>query len=97
MKQPDPKKTRICLRVHGRVQGVGFRWWARREADALGLAGTVRNREDGTVEIEAEGPGAAVVALRQRLRQGPSSARVVSVEDLEPGTGPLPHPFTIAR
>ena len=37
----------ICFVVHGRVQGVGFRWWTHREAERLGIGGTVRNRPDG--------------------------------------------------
>jgi len=41
--------------VHGQVQGVGFRWWAAREADRLGVTGWVRNRPDGAVEALVEG------------------------------------------
>ena len=95
MERGIPNKTRIHLRLHGRVQGVGFRWWTRREAVALGLDGFVRNRGDGSVEVEVEGPAAAIDRLRQRLRVGPSSARVERVEVLEAGISPLPHPFTI--
>lgn len=95
VKQVEPKKTRILLRLHGRVQGVGFRWWTRREAFGLELAGVVRNRRDGSVEVEAEGEEAAIEALRHRLRQGPAAARVDRVEELKPGRAPLPHPFAI--
>ncbi len=65
--------------VHGDVQGVGFRWWTAREAARLGVRGWVTNRDDGTVEVHAEGDPAAVDALVAGLRQGPRWARVVRV------------------
>jgi acylphosphatase len=72
--------------VHGSVQGVGFRMAARREALRLGVAGSVRNRFDGTVEAEVEGEADAVRAMVAWLERGPSSARVerVDVEPAEP-------------
>ncbi len=72
--------TRRHLRVRGRVQGVGFRWFARETAASLGLAGWVRNREDGTVEAEAEGRAAALDEFVRRLRGGCPGARVDSIE-----------------
>jgi acylphosphatase len=42
--------------VKGRVQGVGFRWWTRARALELGLAGTATNRDDGPLQVVAEGP-----------------------------------------
>jgi len=66
--------------VHGTVQGVGFRMAARREAERLGLAGSVRNRFDGTVEAEAEGEADAVTAFGAWLAHGPDTARVDRVE-----------------
>jgi acylphosphatase len=72
---------RVHLVVHGRVQGVGFRHFATLEARALGLAGTVRNRPDGTVEIEAEGGAGAVDQLVAAVRRGPTGARVEHVEE----------------
>ncbi|HET7226542.1 MAG TPA: acylphosphatase [Candidatus Eisenbacteria bacterium] len=62
--------------IHGQVQGVGFRAFVAREAAALALAGEVRNRADGTVEVHAEGPRAALETLVGRLAQGPRFARV---------------------
>ncbi|MEW5790256.1 MAG: acylphosphatase [Pseudomonadota bacterium] len=62
--------------VAGRVQGVAFRAHARRRAAELGLAGWVRNRRDGTVEVWAEGDGAALQALLDWLRRGPPLAEV---------------------
>ena len=73
--------TRRHLRVRGRVQGVGFRWFAREEAESLGLAGWVRNREDGSVEAEAEGRAAALDEFVRRLRVGCPGARVDSIEE----------------
>ena len=69
--------------VTGRVQGVWFRGWTQQQAQALGLAGWVRNRKDGAVEIIAAGPEAAVTELIALCHQGPSSARVdeVAVDD----------------
>ena len=72
---------RIHLIVHGRVQGVGFRYFVTCEARALSLAGTVRNRADGTVEVEAEGDPAALAQLAAVVRRGPTGARVAHVEE----------------
>jgi len=71
----------VCrrLRIHGLVQGVGFRYAMHREAIRLGLAGWVRNRCDGTVEAVVAGPAAAVEAIVAWSHRGPSSARVESV------------------
>ena len=62
--------------VEGDVQGVGFRMWTQATARALGVAGWVRNRDDGRVEIHAEGSPNAVDALEAACRQGPGAARV---------------------
>ncbi|MBI4060387.1 MAG: acylphosphatase [Elusimicrobia bacterium] len=72
--------TRRHVRVGGRVQGVGFRWFIKETADSLGLAGWARNRDDGTVEAEAEGGAAALDAFVERLRAGCPSARVDKIE-----------------
>lgn len=66
--------------VSGRVQGVWFRETCREEAERSGVAGWVRNRPDGTVEIEAEGPADAVAALANWAEQGPPRAKVDGVE-----------------
>ena len=66
--------------VLGRVQGVGFRWWAVDTAERLGLRGWVRNRRDGSVEIHAIGPDEAIEALASACQSGPRAARVTSVE-----------------
>lgn len=72
--------TRRCV-VHGRVQGVGFRWFVTRNASDLGVRGTVRNRGDGSVEVvlQADEP-APLAALLKRIRKGPPASRVEEVE-----------------
>ena len=64
------------VEVRGRVQGVGFRWFARESARRHGLAGWVRNRDDGGVEVAASGPPEAVERFLGELRRGPAGARV---------------------
>ena len=66
--------------VHGGVQGVGFRYTARLQADRLGVAGWVRNRADGTVEAEVEGDEASVQAMLAWLAEGPPGAVVRSTD-----------------
>ena len=65
--------------VRGRVQGVGFRAFTWRAAVRLGLSGWVRNRRDGSVEVVAAGPEAALEALAAELRRGPGAADVTGV------------------
>ncbi len=76
--------------VHGQVQGVGFRWWAAREAARLGVTGWVRNRADGAVEALVQGDPQPVEAMVEELSSGPRHAAVssVDVEQAEP-TGDL--------
>lgn len=65
--------------VSGRVQGVNFRSATQRAAQRLGLAGWVRNRPDGTVEVLAEGPRPALDQLAAFLHHGPPAAAVTQV------------------
>ena len=77
----DDEIWRMRALVRGRVQGVFFRYFARRHATSLGLGGTVRNMPDGrTVEIVAEGSRTAVEELLKHLRRGPPGALVQDVE-----------------
>jgi len=75
-------QQRLSARVTGRVQGVNFRAFTRRQAQLLGVTGWVRNEYDGSVRLEAEGLRAVLNRLLVALRQGPPGARVdgVSVE-----------------
>lgn len=66
--------------VRGRVQGVGFRYFALQEAHALGLGGFARNLDDGGVEVVAVGRPEALAAFEGRLREGPAFAKVTGVE-----------------
>lgn len=75
--------TRRRVVVHGNVQGVFFRDSARGEARSRGVAGWVRNRDDGAVEAVFEGEPDAVEALVEFCRSGPSRADVERV-DVEP-------------
>jgi acylphosphatase len=71
------------IRVFGHVQGVFYRAWTLQQAQMLGLKGFVRNRRDGSVEIEAWGNPSAIDALIEKCRRGPSQARVERIDDEE--------------
>jgi acylphosphatase len=82
------ERRALRLRVHGVVQGVGYREGLRWAAGRHGVAGWVRNRGDGTVEAVVEGSPAAVDAVVAWARRGPSAGRVERVEATdEPVTG----------
>lgn len=66
--------------VHGRVQGVGYRYAATRAARRFAVVGWVRNRSDGTVEVLAEGSAISIAELAAWLESGPPGARVSRVE-----------------
>ncbi|MFN7963777.1 MAG: acylphosphatase [Thermoanaerobaculia bacterium] len=86
---PPGHRSGFLARVTGRVQGVGFRAFVRREGRRLGLSGEVRNLEDGSVEVRAAGSPEELEALLVRLGQGPPGARVARVERA-PLAPPLP-------
>jgi acylphosphatase len=67
--------------IRGRVQGVGFRYFAVRAARELGIVGTVRNMPDGSVEAIAEGDAEAIRMFRCDLERGPSYSCVTAVEE----------------
>lgn len=71
--------SRVHLYVSGRVQGVFFRQSTKQEADRLGLAGWVRNLDDGRVEAMAQGPREALDAFVAWCRKGPTHAKVTDV------------------
>jgi acylphosphatase len=66
----------VAVLVAGQVQGVGFRYFTLRTAQALELTGWVRNRADGAVEAVLEGPRQAVAAAVEELRRGPAGGHV---------------------
>ncbi|PVZ53658.1 acylphosphatase [Arthrobacter sp. H-02-3] len=73
--------VRLNARVSGVVQAVGFRYWTVRKAEDLGLTGTVRNNDDGSVGIVAEGPQPLVLELRRWLRSAEAPGRVEDVQE----------------
>jgi acylphosphatase len=84
--------------VHGRVQGVGYRYYAQDEAQRLGLAGWVRNEFDDTVIGLAEGGDAAMEAFRALLERGPSLSNVTRLDWMMLDSAEsLPRPFQIRR
>jgi len=74
-----PPRIARCVRISGRVQGVGFRYALADEARARGLGGWVRNRRDGTVEALLAGPEVEIDAVIAWAHRGPPAARVASV------------------
>ena len=83
-----PDLQRVNAIVHGRVQGVGFRFFVLRQAVALGLKGWVRNVSGGTVEVLAEGDSASLRELLAELNEGPDAAFVRDVKyHYSPATG----------
>jgi acylphosphatase len=85
---PTPKSSeagsdqvRLTAWLRGRVQGVGMRWWVRSRALELGLVGTASNLDDGRVEVVAEGPREACVALLAALRSDGTPGQVTGVTD----------------
>ena len=71
----------VCrhYRIRGRVQGVGYRYFARRAAQRLGVRGFVRNLPDGDVEVHAEADIDTLQEFRAELERGPDSSRVSEI------------------
>ena len=72
--------VRKAIEVSGRVQGVGYRYFAQDRAEDLGLTGWVRNSPVRTVEIEVQGNEEDVESFCLKLREGPPLARVKDIE-----------------
>ena len=88
----------IHLRIEGRVQGVGFRWFVCERALELGVAGWVRNTAAGDVELAASGDDGKLSLLESAVGRGPAGAHVSSVHRLPPASGTTyPSPFRIER
>ena len=77
----DTKAYRFI--VKGRVQGVGFRWYVVNEANQLNVAGTVKNRDDGSVEVFVQGSMTNIYTLKNLLKKGPSFSRVDIIVESE--------------
>lgn len=79
---------RVHVFIDGRVQGVAYRFYAEKYAARHGVTGWVRNLEDGRVEVLAEGSAEAVATFLERLKEGPSLARIERFDvRREPATG----------
>ena len=87
---------RASFQAHGRVQGVGFRYFVRERAQELELSGWVRNEPDGSVSGEAAGDLSRLEAFREVLERGPSFARISRLDWWVGDEGQsLPFPFAI--
>lgn len=75
----EPMRVARRFLISGRVQGVGFRFFAEAAGRREGLQGAVRNLPDGSVEAVCEGPGDAMARFELAIRQGPPGARVDEV------------------
>jgi acylphosphatase len=73
------KEHRI-IRIHGKVQGVGYRFFATRVARRLGLKGSIANLRDGTVEAKVEGETSAIDDWLEELKEGPRYAEVTKID-----------------
>jgi len=71
--------ARLHIIVEGLVQGVGFRWYVARRAEALGLCGFVKNLYDGNVEVDVEGDRSLLEEFLRDVRVGPRSAHVTNL------------------
>jgi acylphosphatase len=86
------------VEVTGRVQGVGYREFVRTIAQRLGIAGWVRNREDGCVELAASGNASQIESLLAAVRRGPAGGNVQEVRTLPVDEQDMmPKPFVIRR
>ena len=73
-------KKAVILKVYGKVQGVGFRYYTLKKANDLSITGFVKNMPDGSVYIEAEGEAGTLVEFIDWCNVGPSWARVVKID-----------------
>jgi acylphosphatase len=88
----------IHLKVVGRVQGVGFRWFVCERARELGIAGWVKNTRSGDVEVAASGEPSELALLETAVARGPSGASVAAVHRLAPPPdSTYPSPFRIEQ
>src|SRR5262245_50033373 len=95
MSQSGEPTRSVRVRIAGRVQGVGYRYWVERTAGRLALAGWVRNCRDGSVEAAFSGARDKVDDMIERCRLGPPAAGVTSVTVLDEGVGGIPAGFDV--
>jgi len=74
-----PKEQRV-IRIHGKVQGVGYRFFATRVARRLGLKGSIQNNRDGTVDAVVEGEKSVIDEWIEELREGPRYAEITKID-----------------
>ena len=84
----DKSRRTVTVRIEGRVQGVYYRAWTYETAQSLGLDGTVRNRNDGSVEAVFSGPADKVEEMLRRCAVGPPDAEVTAVTITDEGGAP---------
>jgi acylphosphatase len=88
---PHHMKEQRHLRIHGKVQGVGYRFFATRVARRMGLKGWIENNRDGTVEALVEGEKKTIDEWIEEIREGPRYAEVTHIEqESKDYTGRLP-------
>lgn len=89
--RPRNVKEMRILRIDGKVQGVGYRFFATRVARRLGLKGTIQNLRNGSVEAIVEGEASAIDDWIRELKQGPRFAEVTEIDQqIKPFSGTLP-------
>lgn len=93
----SPEKRGLHLLIDGRVQGVGYRWFARQAGQELGISGKVRNLPDGRVEVHVTGDPEQLARFVDRLREGPPASRVTDIAEEELATVPAWEGFDIDR
>jgi len=86
---------RVKLRIRGRVQGVGFRHFAKTNAEKYGLVGHTKNRIDGSVEVEVQGDRTSIQSFIGAMHIGPGYAEVGSVEITEIEENPYEKTFRV--
>ncbi len=89
------KPKSLIVRIRGKVQGVGFRYWTQSEAQKLGLGGWVRNESDGSVSALIVGPKHAVDSMLKRFEEGPEAASVSRVNSISVDNGQSAGSFNI--
>jgi acylphosphatase len=83
-------KVEAHIKITGRVQGVGFRYWTIKEAKKRNLSGWVRNRRDGSVEVFFSGNQEDVSSMLSVCKKGPVFSKVVSITPVSTKDAPMP-------